>query len=175
MIDFVSITKQESDYWRFAWTGDSGATYRIVFEGKEIDTTAAEYYDAYFPGYKNAPPDIEVVLDGEQAASERNTPRLIIQWHSVSDATAYRVEWLNGSAAWVLLDQIAAGAGVEVFQYRTELLTDETEYQLRIVPVNGENKQGDPQYFRQPVVRVSKQAAALDYDCTGGTLTISEA
>jgi hypothetical protein len=171
MISFTNITKQSNGAWRFFWA-ESG-TFRIVFQGKEIDTTTDSFVDVYIPSYTSTPPPIEVVADGDYAVSERNLPYMLLQWNRIDTdppVTHYDIEWGNG-ASWSHVTTVAQADTVQVYTYVSNILADQTEFQMRAVPVNNERREGDAQRFTAYVVR-RPNVPDLEAACSGGVLTI---
>lgn len=172
MINITSITKQADGTWRFVW-GESG-TFRVILLGEEVATTTDSYYDYYSGEYESTPPPLEIVEDGEFAISERNPSYLVLQWNRVDTdppVTHYEVEWKNGST-WTHVVTVPQADNVQVFTHISNILADETEFELRAVPINNERREGDAQRFKAFIAR-RPNIPSITAACSGGTLTIS--
>jgi hypothetical protein len=114
------------------------------------------------------------VLDTTDAPAEAYPGEVLLQWYAVADAVRYTVQqWVVDE--WVD-KRVVISTGVEVFNYLTDWLDDQTEYQFRVVPVSADNIEGQPLEFTFTVIRrPDAPDTECEYDAGTQRVTVSAA
>lgn len=119
---------------------------------------------------------IDVFDDSGDSPTPGFPARVTLQWHPSADGTAtkYRVEFYSGGA-WSTLATLYDN-GRSILRWTSEVLDDDMEYTLGIVPVNASGNDGDR---RTLIFRMRRRPDAPDvsysYDGVSGNLTVSAA
>lgn len=114
------------------------------------------------------------VLDTTDAPVDAFGGEVLLQWSAVAGAITYKVQqWVVDE--WVD-KRVVVTAGEELFTHLTEVLDDDTEYQFRVLPINGENIEGTALGFTFTVVRrPDAPDTTAVYDDGTGQVTVDAA
>lgn len=171
MVNYTSV-QRINGAWHYEWAPALG-TVRIVLWGYLLEATDDNEYtysSALYDSRTLAPP-VEVVLDGEEALSEKNLCFLTLQWHRV-ECRHYEVEYKDG-ADWVSVGTITDDSLISIQTYRTPLLLDQTLTQWRVIARDEDKREGEPLPFELVIVRPPDQPSIPELSCESGTLTIT--
>jgi len=169
-----TVTRQGAGAWLFTATGT--ANFKWYKDGLEIAETADEYLR--IDNGADEPPQLEC-LDSTEGSSTPNSvtyaPYAVLQWRRSSNATGYKVEAYE-SAAWTHKAWIYQHDDMAYYRYETRTLTDVTTAQWRVIPVDAQEREGNPiqmDFFvcRQP----DTPSVSYTYDSGTGEVTVSAA
>ena len=170
-IPFTSVIYADGS-WTYTWAPALGLV-RVVLCGELLTTTtdnAYTYTSELFISDTDAPP-IEVVLDGEQAVSERNLCFLVLQWYRVG-CVLYEIECKVGTT-WRPFGSVQDDPLIGVQTFVTPVLPDQADAEWRVTAVDENKREGEPLEYEWLVVRPPDPPTGVTLECSGGTLTVN--
>lgn len=175
MITFLPTVQTGINKWLISWTSDqtinAANPYRICADGVLVSTQLAASYELSLPA-GGAVPVIEVLDNAALPISAAFPGYLILGWNLDSDAAQYRIEEFV-AAVWTARATIAAVAKSPWQQYSTNLLTDETTANWRVIPIDAAGNDGISVQFTALMVRYP-DVPAPTYTYNGsGTKTVT--
>ncbi len=163
----LSYTMAGARSWLLTWTG-SGGPYYVYRDGVLLAATTATSILISVAADENP---VITVTDVEGAYAEAYPDRITLGWRAVSGATRYQVQQYDG-ADWVNVRSVPED-GRACYTYRTDPLSDETEYSYRVVPYSG-LVAGDPLAWTVLMVRYPEPPRlSYTYDEDTGTVTVA--
>jgi len=171
MIAITSISR-DGGAWLYAWSA-GGASVRVVLWGVTLATTTESSF-TYTSAMHNHPtiaPPIEIVLEADEALSERNICYITLQWYRV-ECDHYEVEYYD-DGSWYSWGSVPDDSETEIISVATPLLPDQTETRWRVTAVAATKRESDPLEFAFAVVRPPNAPSMPTLSCDAGTLPVS--
>lgn len=154
-VTYQPIVQIDATLFSLSFTTDQPlpATLRVYREGTQINTivTTSGKATVLLTIGVGESPFVEVLDMACQNPSIAFPGHMTLNWLSISGATSYTVQEFVG-AAWTTRQTILDD-GSGVFTWLTGWLTDVTNHQFQIVPVDGSGTSGTPIGFSAIMVR----------------------
>lgn len=165
----VTATRRADGGWSFTFPVGL-APYRVLLDGKEIDTTETESYEFLRSGYDDEAPPLEFVSAEATGDGERYPPYVRLQWRGLQNADAYLVEQYVSSAWATRVTLRENGSGY--YSWSSLAQTDGDATQWRVSALSPKQSAGTPISFTFTIVR-NPAPPSSSFSISGGTLTVA--
>lgn len=168
----ATVTRLSLGEWYWTWIGGT-PPFDIWLDGEKVgDAIAARTFELEDSRYPDEAPPIEIVSAGGTAENYLYPPRVRVQWRGVQSATAYVVEYYNGTA-WIGRHHVMErGAGY--YSWESLALADAQTHQFRVIALDLRNNEGTPLEFDIDLVRNPAPPSVAFSVSSSGDIVVSE-
>lgn len=165
-----TVSRMNNGGWLFTW--DPGTPpYSIWLDGLQLeDDLTDEEFEFNRPGYDSAPPDLEILNDGDASESEASPPFAFLQWRGITSISGYVVEQFIG-AVWTRVQTITE-QGRGYYSWRSRPLPDGVSTQFRVKALSLTGNAGAAIPFTMETVR-NPAAPLVSLAVVAGDLVVS--
>ncbi len=174
-----SVTKAGGRAYTYTYSGTS--PFKRYKRGQYIGNTTStnltitiEDDNKFNTGDTEEPIPLEV-LDADDTTTAQNiefSPRITLQWRGTTYADYYRVE-RKISGTWTH-QAIIKDDGRGYFKYTTQALSDDTQYELRVIGTDTDGNDGTPlTYTVDNVCNPEPPSINVAYSSATGLMTVS--